>query len=90
MQKVKSYNVDPTKVNLLDWIFGLNNAWGWWETSDLVHFNFKWEGGESTGQANGEQLMDVVIGLVSKYNWQDMKGILNKRLSQAGFLKPPH
>lgn len=76
MQKTKSFEINPKNLsdknnqNLLDWIFGLNNAFGWWALAGDVTFKFEWSEQKSEGNARGEQLMDLVIGLVTKYEWE--------------------
>lgn len=76
MLKTKSFKINPldlttkSKQNLYDVIFGWNNAFHWWELETNVKFNFKWIGQESQGNARGDQVMDLLLGLVDKYQWE--------------------
>lgn len=87
MLKTKSFEINPkekfesSKQNFLDLIFGWNNAFSWWSLETEVSFSFSWEGQRSEGSARGDQVMDLLIGLVEKYKWEGANYLIKAEFS---------
>lgn len=81
MLKSKVYKTDPTKANLVDFIFGINNAWKLWEITTPIHMICEWNGKHKEYNFDGSQAVDFFMGLIEEFHWQESMEPIKVELS---------